>query len=115
MKRRIERLEERLTEEKSDRTHNEDYSVDDYDPDEITASELERNEDTIASGASASTTIRELEAEIDTLKRLAVMAGNVRDSGEDRKWRELSSIIQDDIHMTAPGKFAHSWENARPS
>lgn len=29
------------------------------------------------------------------------MAGNVRDSGEDRKWRELSSIIQDDIHMTA--------------
>ena len=37
----------------------------------------------------------ELEAEIRTLKRLEKMANDVRVSGVDRKWDELSHLLQD--------------------
>ena len=103
LRKRIDRLEERLKEEKSGRLSHKVYSIDDdFDPDEFTPGEFEAAEENISAFASASTTIRELEAEIDTLKRLAIMAGNVRDSGDDVKWRELSSLIQDNSRMFDP-------------
>lgn len=61
--------------------------------------ELENAEDTISDQASAARTIDELQAEIATLKRLERMANDVRMSGEDRKWDELSQLLQDNERM----------------
>ena len=49
--------------------------------------------------ASAAATIAELEAEIQTLKRLEKMANDVRVSGIDHKWDELSHLLQDNAAM----------------
>lgn len=104
LRRRRERLEVRLAEEKlgkraADLTWQFDIPEDPDDLDEMPASDLEDQEEEIADQASAARTIAELEAEIDTLKRLEYMANAVRMSGTDRKWDELSSILQDDSLM----------------
>lgn len=103
LKRRIDRLSERLNEEKFT-AQNEAYIDDDYDPDENTSAEEEALEENLAVSASASTTIRELEAEIETLRTLSDMAGKVRSSGKDRKWQELSSLLQDNSLMFTNAK-----------
>ena len=56
-------------------------------------------EDNVVDLASAAATIAELEAEIRTLKRLETMANDVRISGVDRKWDELSRLLQDNEEM----------------
>lgn len=56
----------------------------------------------MADRASAANTISEMEAEIHTLKRLEQMANAVRASGEDRKWDELSRLLQDEKNMFSP-------------
>jgi superfamily II DNA or RNA helicase len=58
--------------------------------------EVERLEETVVDQASAAQTIQELRAEIETLKRLERLALSVRNSGTDRKWEELSKLLQDD-------------------
>jgi len=50
-------------------------------------------EEEILDQATAARTIVELRAEIGTLKRLEGLALAVRHSGEDRKWRELASLL----------------------
>lgn len=49
--------------------------------------------------ASTAATIEELREEIKTLRRLEALALTVLRSGEDRKWQELSHLIQDNEHM----------------
>ena len=100
--RRRERLENKLAEEKMGRHSPEGKMLeipDDYDEDDYTANELEIVEENVADRASAATTIEEMEAEIRTLKRLEEMANQVRMSGEDRKWEELSCLLQDEKKM----------------
>jgi len=101
LKRRRERLESRLSEERLG-NRAAAYTVpsyDDYDDDDMSSTELEDTEEKVVDQASASQTITELEAEIATLKRLERMANDVRQSGEDRKWDELSKLLQDDSNM----------------
>lgn len=101
LKKRRQRLENRLLEEKKGRKVHE-YALpnyDDYDDDDMPSSELEDIEEKIVDQATAAQTISELEAEIQTLKRLERMANDVRLSGEDRKWEELSKLLQDDINI----------------
>ncbi len=50
-------------------------------------------EEQILDQATAARTIAELKAEIAILKRLEALALAVRRSGEDRKWRELASLL----------------------
>jgi len=50
-------------------------------------------EEEILDQATAARTIEELQHEIATLQRLETLAQAVRRSGEDRKWRELSSLL----------------------
>jgi SNF2 family DNA or RNA helicase len=50
-------------------------------------------EEEILDQATAARTIAELKAEIETLKKLEALALNLRRSGEDRKWRELASLL----------------------
>ena len=55
--------------------------------------EVEAAEEEILDQATAARTIDELKAEIATLARLESLAHAVRRSGEDRKWRELASLL----------------------
>ena len=106
LRRRRERLEHRLNEERLGRRA-EEYQAKirfdaDYDDDDYSSSEIEQEEENVADQASASTTIRELEAEINILKSLEQLANEVRTSGEDRKWDELSMLLQDNSCMFGP-------------
>jgi SNF2 family DNA or RNA helicase len=56
-------------------------------------SEVEAAEGEVLDQATAARTIVELKAEIGTLKRLEALAQSVRQSGEDRKWRELANLL----------------------
>lgn len=102
--RRRERLETRLNEEKLGKRAASmpwqfDIPEDPDDIDDLPSEELEEAEEKVADQASAAKTIAELEAEIATLKRLEEMANQVRNSGTDKKWDELSSILQDDARL----------------
>ena len=57
--------------------------------------EVAEAEEEILDRATAARTIDELRAEIETLKRLESLAEAVRLSGEDRKWRELASLLEE--------------------
>ena len=56
--------------------------------------EREHTEQEVVDLATASRTIRELQAEIEHLGKLERLAQQVRRSGKDRKWEELSRVIQ---------------------
>ena len=106
IQRRRERLEARLTEERllnrgadawldmqADTLHSMDVEDSDTFYDEAPAAEVEETEEKVVDRASASRTIAELEAEIYTLRRLERLAQEVRSSGTDRKWEQLSKAI----------------------
>jgi superfamily II DNA or RNA helicase len=63
------------------------------DLEEAPDNEVEAAEEEILDQATAARTIDELKAEIATLGRLEALAHAVRRSGEDRKWRELASLL----------------------
>ncbi len=62
---------------------------------DLPAEELEALEEEIIDQATAAQTIEELRIEIETLKRLEKLALAVRTSGVDRKWEELSKLLQE--------------------
>lgn len=101
LRRRRERLEHRLAEEKMGKRAEEYRNADIYelDDDDLPAEEQEEMEEQVVDRASASATIAELEAEINTLKKLEKIANDVRTSGIDRKWDELSHLLQDNEEM----------------
>ncbi len=66
----------------------------DFDADDFPEGELEELEEELVDQASAARNIAELEFEISTLKTLEELARTVRASGTDRKWEELSSLLQ---------------------
>ncbi len=61
-------------------------------------------EEKILGRATATRTIDELEAEIQSLRRLETLAQTVRASGADRKWQELADLLN--------RLFATAWEGA---
>jgi SNF2 family DNA or RNA helicase len=107
LRRRRERLERRLREEQILRRGGTlqdenlpdltDEDIDELDdaPDE----EVEQTEETVVDQATAARTIAELEAEIAILKNLEALALKVRRSGTDKKWEELSAILQNQAEM----------------
>ena len=109
LKRRRERLERRLREEKLG-ARGQQVLGDDLpqslippeDDDDQTAEEQENLEETLVDQATAARTITELEAEIHILEGLQSQAAAVVASGVDRKWEELSKILQHDERMQDP-------------
>ena len=107
LKRRRQRLEKRLAEVRTEQQivpapgYDAGYYDQEYldDLDDAPAEEVEEIEEQIIDSATAALTIAELQAEIETLESLEVMAYRVRQSGTDRKWEELATIIQDDERM----------------
>src|SRR5262249_39086224 len=55
--------------------------------------EVEEAEGEILDQATAASTIAELKLELQTLARLEALAADVRRSGKDTKWRELSHFL----------------------
>ena len=69
------------------------------DDDDLNAEEQETLEETLVDEATASLSLTELEAEIHILEHLEKQAKAVVASGQDRKWDELSKILQNDPRM----------------
>lgn len=116
LKRRRERLEKRLEEERVlrqgavvDANKAEalialggppGFDVDDIeDLDDLPDDELEALEEQIVDQASAAQTVAELGIEIGELARLEQLAYKVRASNCDRKWEQLSGLLQEGAEM----------------
>jgi len=103
LRRRHERLERRLREEQIGNRGRTVLSGDNMvppdDDEDLNAEEQENLEETMVDDATAARTITELEAEIVVLKQLEIQAQALVASGVDRKWDELSRILQDDPRM----------------
>ena len=104
LKRRRERLQRRLQEEevrKRGMSAELDFGTtinpEDWDDDfeDYSSQEREKTEEEVVDQASAAQTIAELQAEIDQLSELENLALRVKQSGKDRKWEELSKLLQD--------------------
>jgi superfamily II DNA or RNA helicase len=63
------------------------------DLEEAPENEVEDTEEEILDQATAAATLAELKLEIGTLRHLEALAGEVRRSGQDTKWRELSHLL----------------------
>jgi superfamily II DNA or RNA helicase len=105
LRRRRERLENRLREERllkrgaeagfelsTDISPMTDEDIEELD--DAPDAEVEAAEEKVVDQATAARTIAELEAEIGTLKRLENVALKVRRSDTDRKWDELRNLLQ---------------------
>jgi superfamily II DNA or RNA helicase len=108
LRRRRERLEKRLREEQLLRRGamvpleitGPTLTPEDLDDlDEAPDVEIEAAESQIIDQATAAQTISELEKEIAILRRLENLALEVRRSGKDRKWEELSALLQNSQEM----------------
>lgn len=71
--------------------------------DELPPEEYEDLEEEIVDQATAAQTVQELESEILVLDRLEQQALQLRNSNEDRKWDELSTLLQDEPVMRDAG------------
>jgi len=107
LKRRRERLERRLREEKMGARGQQilveilaDVPEDD---DDLNAAEQENLEEALVDQATASRTIAELADEIIILQALELQAKALVASGKDRKWDELSRILQNEPQMYDAG------------
>ncbi len=69
-------------------------------------------EEEVLDQATAARTIFELKAEIATLSRLQTLAHSVRQNGEDKKWRELASLISE---IFTPAAIANQLAEGRIS
>jgi superfamily II DNA or RNA helicase len=111
LKRRREKLQKRLREEELQRGFSAEINfmslvdMDDIDDEleDIAADELEKTEEALADRATAALTVAELKMEIDQLEDLEKLALEVRRSGRDRKWEELSNLLQDQQMFNAEG------------
>jgi SNF2 family DNA or RNA helicase len=67
--------------------------------DAMTPDDYENFEEAVVDQATAAQTIQELEAEIIILEGLEEQAWQVVDSGQDKKWEELSKLLQNTPEM----------------
>ena len=95
LRRRGERLRERLreAEDAPSLTAAATLEVDFEDLDEAPEAEVEAAELAVMDAATAAGTVAELQAEIATLEALQALAAEVRQSGDDAKWRELAGLL----------------------
>jgi SNF2 family DNA or RNA helicase len=103
LRRRRERLERRLREEQSSarggRLFTETLAAVPEDDDDLNAEEQENLEETLVDQATAAQTTAELATEINILQLLEQQAKTLVASGKDRKWDELSRILQNEPQM----------------
>jgi SNF2 family DNA or RNA helicase len=112
LRRRRERLQKRLREEEllkrglsAELDFGPTIDLDDWDDDfeDSSGDEREATEEEVVDQATAARTITELQAEIDQLGDLENLAQRVRRGGKDRKWDELSKLLQNSAEMFDAG------------
>jgi SNF2 family DNA or RNA helicase len=112
LRRRRERLQKRLREEEllkrglsAEIDFGPTIDPDDWDDDfeDSSSDEREAREEEVVDQATAARTIAELQAEIHQLGELENLALRVRRSGKDRKWDELSKLLQNSAEMFDAG------------
>lgn len=82
------------------------------DLDDAPDAELEATEEQVLDQATAARSIEELRFEIETLKRLEALALSIRRSGDDKKWRELATLLGE---IFTPASIANGFaEEAAP-
>ncbi len=104
LERRRTRMEARLEEERHGRAEAAlPPALTTYDPDddESTGAEAERAEDALVDAATTAQTLRELEGEIVILRGLENQALRIKLSGQDAKWRQLESILDEPMMTDA--------------
>ena len=97
LKRRRERLETKFVEiERDPNILYQDAIESDFDEedDEYTEEETEAYERDVLDESTASQTLEELRNEIESLKDLEGIAEAIRNSGHDKKWDEVSKLLQ---------------------
>ncbi|WP_425005605.1 helicase-related protein [Mycolicibacterium sp. S3B2] len=96
--RRTERLERKKFEILNGTYTDKDPTIDveGIDADDYNSEQIEELEEELLDAATAAQTVQELDAELLELAELTTVAKQVRDSGNDRKWTELSRILQDE-------------------
>lgn len=100
--RRSERLEGKKQEILNGTYSEPELNIDleDLDSDDFNAEEIEDLEEELLDAATAARTVEELNAELVELAALTNISKQVRDLGADRKWTELSTILQDNALTT---------------
>jgi len=96
--RRTERLERKKQEILNGTYSDKEPTIDveSLDADDYNFEQIEELEEELLDAATAAQTVEELDAELLELADLIAVAKQVRDSGTDRKWTELSRILQDE-------------------
>lgn len=103
LRRRRERLRARLAELKNGKQPDDTvFALLPADDDELDSEEQERVEEELLDEASAARTETELEAETLQLQALEVRAQHLVASNQDRKWDELSKILQHHEELRGP-------------
>jgi Lhr-like helicase len=114
LQRRRERLEKWLREEellkrgqKAELNFEPVADIEDIEDDfeDVSGNEREQTEDEVVDRASAARTIEELKLEIAELSELEHLALQVKRSGKDRKWEELSKLLCDEAEMFDAGGY----------
>ena len=114
LRRRRERLEARLAEERLMKRGREAHLAadpglpawsedDETEIEDAPGDEAEATEEAILDQATAARTIAELETEIETLGQLEARAAALRRSGTDTKWTELNDILDHPLMTDADG------------
>ena len=110
LKRRRQKLSRRVEEEKlkqrgqllAETTQLDNFNLPDdiwESSESLSADDYETFEETVVDQSTAAQTIQELEAEIIILQALEEQAKQVVHSGQDRKWDELSNLLQNTPEM----------------
>ncbi len=97
--RRYQRLEKEKRRLKAQSFESINQIISDDDMDDLPSSELEATEDELVERSTAARKIPELEAEISSLKALKQQAAKVKRSPQDKKWEELSRLLQEQSEM----------------
>jgi len=106
--RRRERLQKRLQDEEAfkqglgahldfGRTIDPEDWEDDFD--DVPDDERESTEEEVVDQATAARTVAELKAEIEQLNQIEQLALKVKRSGKDKKWEELSNLLQNETEL----------------
>lgn len=102
LKRRRERLQSRMEDIKALKNVDNPGMDDDFDEDDYSDEEMEQMEDNLLDEATAAQTIEELKAEITTLVDLECKANVIRHSNRDKKWEQLSNLLQSpELHQSS--------------
>ncbi|MDD5701026.1 MAG: helicase-related protein [Dehalococcoidales bacterium] len=113
LKRRRERLEQRVKDEKLKGTKVDIdltaglRTAEDEDIDDLPDEETEQLEEQVVDQASSARTIAELESEVKRLKDLESLAKEVRQSETDCKWLELQDLLQNRTEMFDEQRHRH--------